>query len=263
MNGGPVNCSPKELSQYIDFLKGGFVPCVNSEPCTCSPGQGAESLQTCCSDTSPSVRSRSMNIASRSYQLGKKMVAFHGFPYLRMSRNSTEGHGAGLSISSLEDFPVRTSVSPDKVPESTESEADSGRKWPVSLARFDPVSRSWKTVQPSLLGDSEECSVIWPRSGMTAAGQCWELDISGMITCEKESGLLPTPSGTSNHGKNHVSGRLDEWGGSSNPFRKTEIGKVHCASFEEWMMSWPVQWTALTQLETDRYRMWLRQHGGF
>jgi hypothetical protein len=26
-------------------------------------------------------------------------------------------------------------------------------------------------------------------------------------------GLLPTPSGTSNHGKNHVAGRIDEWGG--------------------------------------------------
>jgi hypothetical protein len=49
-----------------------------------------------------------------------------------------------------------------------------------------------------------------------------------------------------NGGKNHTVGRLDEWGGSSNPFRGTEIGKVRCASFEEWMMGLPIGWTALT-----------------
>jgi hypothetical protein len=65
--------------------------------------------------------------------------------------------------------------------------------------------------------------------------------------------LLPRPSGTStgrNGKKNHVVGRLDEWGGSSNPFRGTEIGKVRCASFEEWMMGFPIGWTELTRSET-------------
>lgn len=242
--GGPVNCSDSELCIFLAALGEGYCP-------------------TYYSDTSQSVQSKSMSIASRSCQHGKKTVAFHGFPSLRMSRNLTGDRGADLSMSSREDSPVKIFPSPGKERESTECAADCGESLPGSLARFDPASHSWRTAQPSLLGDSEECSVIWPRSGMTAAGQCWELDISGMITCEKESGLLPTPSGTSNHGKNHVSGRLDEWGGSSNPFRKTEIGKVHCASFEEWMMGWPAQWTVLTPLETDKYRMWLRQHGGF
>lgn len=55
-------------------------------------------------------------------------------------------------------------------------------------------------------------------------------------------GSLPTPSGTSNHGKNHVAGRLDEWGGSSNPFRGTPLGKVHCPAFEFWLMGYPDGW---------------------
>ena len=59
------------------------------------------------------------------------------------------------------------------------------------------------------------------------------------------SGSLPTPSGTSNHGKNHVSGRLDEWGGSSNPFRGTPTGKVHCVPFELWVMGLPDAWAEL------------------
>ena len=61
---------------------------------------------------------------------------------------------------------------------------------------------------------------------------------TGEIGC----GSLPTPSGTSNHGKNHVSGRLDEWGGSSNPFRGTPLGKVHSAPFELWVMGYSDAW---------------------
>lgn len=56
---------------------------------------------------------------------------------------------------------------------------------------------------------------------------------------------LPTPSGTSNHGKNHVAGRLDEWGGSGNPWRGRSIGKLHLPSFEAWIMGIPVAWVPL------------------
>lgn len=65
---------------------------------------------------------------------------------------------------------------------------------------------------------------------------------------------LPTPSGCSNGGKNHVVGRLDEWGGSSNPFRGTEIGKKRCASFEAWMMGFPTAWVSPTVLGTLSFR---------
>jgi hypothetical protein len=94
---------------------------------------------------------------------------------------------------------------------------------------------------------------ILPRSGMTRDGLLWELPMSARPIRETGYGLWPTPSGTSNHGKNHVIGRMDEWGGSSNPFRGTEIARVRCASFEEWMMGWPTGWSALTASETDKY----------
>lgn len=58
-------------------------------------------------------------------------------------------------------------------------------------------------------------------------------------------GSLPRPSGTSNHGRNHVAGRLDEWGGSSNPFRGTSLGKVHCPAFELWVMGYLDAWAQL------------------
>ena len=65
---------------------------------------------------------------------------------------------------------------------------------------------------------------------------------------------LPTPSGTSNHGKNHVAGRLDEWGGSSNPFRGTSLGRIHCPAFELLVMGYPETWAQLMPPATPSSR---------
>lgn len=89
---------------------------------------------------------------------------------------------------------------------------------------------------------STECSLTWKASATPAGRQLSRLVPSGHRTGATGSGLLPTPSGTSNHGRNHVSGRLDEWGGSSNPWRGTETGKVHCVPFELWMMGYSAAW---------------------
>lgn len=81
--------------------------------------------------------------------------------------------------------------------------------------------------------------LTWKRRTLPSQRQICRLHASAQSTLGLGSGLLPTPSGTSNHGKNHVSGRLDEWGGSSNPFRGTNLGKVHCPAFELWVMGYP------------------------
>ncbi len=84
----------------------------------------------------------------------------------------TESRGAELLTWWQAGFLAKTSASQEKAQESPENAAECGLTWRGSLAKFDPVSRLWKTVQLSLLGDSELSSVTWPRSGMTAAGQC-------------------------------------------------------------------------------------------
>ena len=76
-----------------------------------------------------------------------------------------------------------------------------------------------------------------------------------------DQSTLPTPSGTSNHGSNNSVARLDEWGGSSNPWRGTADGKRHLPSFEEWMLGWPQGWSALTPLETVKFQQWQLWHG--
>lgn len=123
-----------------------------------------------------------------------------------------------------------------------------------SCAKYDHATRSLRTYQTCLPltedASSTEFLATFPRSGMIVSGTLYPLAPLVRLTKEIESGLLPTPSGTSNHGQNHVMGRLDEWGGSSNPFRGTENGKIRCASFEEWMMGFPTGWTELTHCAT-------------
>lgn len=65
------------------------------------------------------------------------------------------------------------------------------------------------------------------------------------ISVTEPFGSLPTPTGTSNHGKNHVAGRIDEWGGSANYFRGTEAGRLHLPAFELWTMGYPDVWRQL------------------
>lgn len=53
---------------------------------------------------------------------------------------------------------------------------------------------------------------------------------------------LPTP----NKGSDHWGARLDEWGGSSNPFRGTEIGHLPLnPCWIEELMGFPQGWTDL------------------
>jgi DNA (cytosine-5)-methyltransferase 1 len=68
---------------------------------------------------------------------------------------------------------------------------------------------------------------------------------------------LPTPT-ASLYGSNQggASGRvgevrhsLEHWTGGPWP------------SFREWMMGWPIGWTACAPLATDRFQEWLRWHG--
>ncbi len=112
-------------------------------------------------------------------------------------RPLTADLGAAVLTSYLADFPVRTSALPAKAQESPEIAAECGDTWRGSLARFDPATSSWRTAQPSLLEDLGESSVTWPRSGMTAGGQCWELPMLGRRTSGIGSGwwqeTWPTP----------------------------------------------------------------------
>lgn len=178
MNTEPVNCSASELSIYLRALEAGFLP-------------------TFYSGTSLFALSSSIRIASKPWRNGKRTGCFHGFPSLPMSASSTDVHGEDSLMSSQAGSHAKTSASQARAQDSTASDQACGATWRGSLATFDPASRSWKTVQRSLLEDSDECSVTWPRSGTTRDGHCWELPTLAPRIDGIESGLLlPTPCAT-------------------------------------------------------------------
>ena len=122
----------------------------------------------------------------------------------------TESLGADVLTWWLAGFPVKTSASQEKAQASAAIDPGCGVTWRASLAKFDPDSCSWKTAQLSLLGDSELSSVIWPRSGMTADGQCWELPMLGRRTSGTGCGYWQTP--VADDSVNRAKGKINSRG---------------------------------------------------
>jgi hypothetical protein len=183
---------------------------------------------------------------------------------------------------------ARTSALPAKEQALTEPDRECGGTWRGSLARFDPDTFSWRTAQPSLLEDLGESSVTWPRSGMTAAGQCWELPMLGRRINATESGLWRTPQAQEgmrgvykskeamdahlNRGhqlnlSNQVVHRhlwptptahnAKETNAPSEKLRNepslaSRVGGQLNPTWVEWLMGWPLGWTDLKPLETDK-----------
>lgn len=215
----------------------------------------------------------------------------------------TESRGAELLTLYLAAFPARTSASQGRAPESQESAADCGQKWRGSLAKFDPVSRSLKTAQLSLIEDLTGCSPILPRWGSMRNGECYPQPMLELLTCEKESGFWPTPCAddtadravpnsvhlTKNGLPKYVgpdgvksmmrlsqavkmwptpaASDANKWSNQTLEERKQKGQQVRLSTavspeggrggllnpqWEEWLMGWPIGWTKLERLGTDK-----------
>jgi hypothetical protein len=211
----------------------------------------------------PSAQLNVMPTAHSFWRKGKTMDASDHSRFGQTSQVLTDAHGTELLTSFLLASRAKTLAPQERELELTAPEAAYGFKPLGSFAKWSPEHSCWKTAQCSLLGDSDEFLGIWPRWGSMRGGECWELETSGLPICETESGSsLPTPSGV-NGGTNNTMGRIDEWGGSSNPLRGTVIGSMCLPEFEELVMGWPVMWTALTPFAMDKFHEWRQQHGGF
>ena len=214
-----------------------------------------------CSDGARSALSSVMPTAHPFLRRGKTTDASTLSRSGRTYAVLTEGRGEELLTWFRAGFRARTSAPQERVPASKGGALACGPSSPESFAKFDPLTHSWKTAQPCLLGDSMSSLVIWPRSGSMRNGACMERPQSDYPIAEIACGSsLPTPSGV-NGGHNNTMGRIDEWGGSSNPLRGTVIGSMCLPEFEEMVMGWPIAWTAPTPYETGRFREWQREHG--
>ena len=210
---------------------------------------------------------------------------------------STDDHGEDGLTSLRVDSPARTSAPQGREQESRENAPASGPSLLESFAKFDPATRSWKTRQCSLFGGLIRFSGTWPRWGMMRDGVCWECRtplsvtvVRRYITTAKESGSLqrvPTPCAsdgdrggrgelcgfvngtkgyrgekvptpTVNDSKND--GPPSQFNRNTPPLNcvvKDSTGGALNPDWVEWLMGWPIGWTAPQPLEMDRFRQWL------
>lgn len=184
----------------------------------------------------------------------------------------TESLGVGVLTWCQEASRVRTSRQRDEEQASKESGLDSGVKWRELFKRFDPATSSWKTHRCLFDADLPESSVILPRWGMMRDGVLSERLTLPLRTSENVSGLWPTPCASEglDCGTNWASLAAVDRGGriarriatNGGPeTRQTTHAQLN-PTWVEWLMGWPIGWTDLRPLGTDKFQQWLHSHGG-
>ena len=204
--------------------------------------------------------------------------------------------GEAVLMSFLEGFPAKTFQQQEKAQESQGNGLECGSTWQGSFTKYDRDSAFWKTHQCSLLGGLESFLGTWPKWGSMRNGACWERPTLEHRTEERGSGFWPTPYATDYKGSGKTGklrDRLDyavERGATKtktwptpcagdyrspnlNPCKNgqkikpasehslpTKAGGQLNPDWVEWLMGWPIGWTALNALETDKFQQWRRLH---
>ena len=177
----------------------------------------------------------------------------------------TESRGAALLTWFLAAFHAKTSASRVQAPAWKANALASGLSSLASWATFDPATSSLKTAQHSLLEDSTACSVLLPRSGLMLDGRCYPQRISAPPTSVIAPGSLPTPLKSWGRRGPGLSNNLDNLRCSLGTTLESlaivkAVGWRWPASFVDWMMGWPTQWSALKPLAMDKFQSWQQQH---
>jgi hypothetical protein len=164
------------------------------------------------------------------------------------------------------------------------------------LASFDRDSCSWKTLQQSLVTDSQPYSQTWPRWGMTADGSAYAHPMSERRITETDGSFWPTPCARDHHPNGMKSGSKVDLGNavkywptpSASDFRnrgnmsmpsiqrRAKIGKQLNLSmvvsptsgalnpnWTGWLMGFPIAWASSKATETHKSLSKPQQHGDF
>ena len=141
--------------------------------------QEGESLVECSSDTPQFVLWKLNHIAEESCSNGNETTSSPNFQYGMMSVHSTESLGGERLTSFAEGSHAKTlALETAMEPGSQENEAEYGKKWQGSLAKYDLDTALWKTHQCLLFEESTESLVIFPQWGIMLNGELWELAMS-------------------------------------------------------------------------------------
>ena len=227
----------------------------------------------------------------QAYSAPDKMMGFSRLSRFGMTyKHLAESRGEELLTLYLAGFHAKTLAQQEKAQALMESEAECGEKWRASFTKYDPDLRLWKTHQCSLLGDLEPFLETWPQWGLMRDGECWEQRTLEQTTRGTESGLLPnvvdsfhTPNTTGLDGGSNSRKALKkrqeklptptahnakECNSPSEKNRNAPTLATHAGGklnpmWVEWLMGWPLGWTDLRPLATDKSHYVQQQPGKF
>jgi hypothetical protein len=247
-----------------------------------------EYLQENCLDGEQSVQSNGKPIPQAYLQRDKMTDTWKRFPSGMTLEPLTENRGQELLTLFRGAFHAQTFPLQAEVQDSMENNPQCGITWRGWLAKFDQDSYSWKTAQCSFIEDSDESLETFPVSGMTRDGLLWEQSMLAHRISVTERGLWRTPDTGGggmqkqlSQGKTHrASGHLIQirlqdqvnnpklWPtpvqrmykdkGYPSEYERNEIplaaqvGGPLNPDWVEWLMGWPIGWTDLKPLETDK-----------
>ena len=232
----------------------------------CSPELAEESSEVTCLDGVPYAQLNVMPTPHKFWRNDKMMESSELSRFGLTLRLLTEDHGEAVLMWFLGGFPAKTFPSQEKGPESKGCEVDSGHIRHGSFAKWNHAMCSWKTLQRSLIEDSESFSGTWPKWGSMRDGVCWEVEPLEQLTKGCGYGFWhPTP--TARDWKGASNGQKEDYSRWTTWLHKN-ISHDHYTTYpnpscSEKVMGWPIGWTELAPLEMGKFQQWQQQHGRF
>ena len=233
-----------------------------------------------------SVRSSTKNTAEVPSSSDSETECSTSFPSGTMSQTLMERHGGGLWTSLPGASPAKTSPPREAGSVLPEAVRDFGLKCAALLKRLNLVLSSPKTARICVPVDSAPLSDNLPRWGMTVDGVCWELGTSARLINGTGCGYLPTLKASA-AGPDLAKMKRSSTGISlqtalallpdpgQGPELLAEAKKVYLETgfyagrsrgqmtpeFGDWIMGFPIGWSASAPLEMLRFQSWLLLHG--
>jgi hypothetical protein len=207
-------------------------------------------------DGTPSAPLNGSN-TQQAYCAPDKMTGFSRLSRFGMTyKPLTESRGEALLTLYLAGFLAKTSAQQEKEKALTESEAECGNTWQESLEKSGQLSLLSKTPLCSALEDSVLSSKTLPHWGTMLNGELYQQPAWAQTTKDQGCGLLPTPTC-----HNSKEGAYPAEYRRKTPSLATHGGGKLNPTWVEWLMGWPLGWTDLKPLETDKYLCVQQQHG--
>jgi len=216
--------------------------------------QGEVSSVDSYSDIPRSVLLKLKSTQDKFYSNANETECCPSFPFGTTSAPLTEPPGGEQLMLFAEDSHAKTSVQREREPALEESVLDYGKNMPELLERYGLSLSLRKTLRFCGVAGLTLSSGTCPSWGMMQDGACWELGTSARLIKETGCGSWATPNSRDYKG-------IPGW--KNQKSLPKDVGGIPNPTWIEWLMGWPVGWTDLKPLETDRFQQWQQQHGTF